>query len=165
MVILYKDGHLISQFTSASMRETCPPANWNDIPSWWSVYQNLNILSCASEVGSPMNHLGSRQRRDMGQGPFSPFMTNYLKLKNIDRLWTCFTKAGWAWHVTILFRYFLNDVGIIQHFTPQNAKKCWTFTMTGQARRMTASKRDVVYEVNLALPAGLVQPYTWGFNP
>ncbi len=31
------------------------------------------ILLRASEVGSPMNHLGSGQRRDTGQGPFSPF--------------------------------------------------------------------------------------------
>ncbi len=30
------------------------------------------VLSHAIEVGSPMNHLGSRQRRDMDQGPFSP---------------------------------------------------------------------------------------------
>ena len=30
-------------------------------------------------------------------------MTDYLKLKNTDRLWTCFTKAGWAWHVTIFW--------------------------------------------------------------
>ena len=30
------------------------------------------ILSRVSEVGSPINHLGSGQRRDTGQGPFSP---------------------------------------------------------------------------------------------
>ncbi len=70
------------------------------------------ILSCASEVGSPTNHLGSGQRRDKDQGPFSPLrggldltptgslqdkvylMTDYLKCKNTDQHWTCFTKAG-----------------------------------------------------------------------
>ncbi len=30
------------------------------------------VLSRASEVGSPTNHLGSRQRRDTGQGSSSP---------------------------------------------------------------------------------------------
>ena len=30
------------------------------------------ILSQASEMGSPTNHLGSGQRRDTDQGPFSP---------------------------------------------------------------------------------------------
>ncbi len=32
------------------------------------------ILSRAIEVGSPMNHLGSRQRRDMDEGPFNPLI-------------------------------------------------------------------------------------------
>ncbi len=30
------------------------------------------ILLRASEMGSPKNHLGSGQRRDTDQGPFSP---------------------------------------------------------------------------------------------
>ncbi len=38
------------------------------------------VLSRASEVGSPTNH----------------------------RLWTCFTKAGWAWHVTICSTFCLS---------------------------------------------------------
>ena len=42
------------------------------------------ILSCASEMGSPTNHLGSRQRQDTGQGSFSPLI-NYQKLKKMDR--------------------------------------------------------------------------------
>ena len=64
------------------------------------------ILSRASEVGSLMNHLGSAQRLDTDQGPFSPLtggleyldkvnlMTDHLKFKNTDRLWTGFTNAG-----------------------------------------------------------------------
>ncbi len=87
-----------------------------------------NILSRASEVGSPTNHLGSRQRRDTGQGSSSPLtdgldltptvnlMINYQKLINMDRLlwtdyWSRFTKAGWAWHVTVLFPCFLKADG------------------------------------------------------
>ena len=31
-----------------------------------------SILSCASKVGSPTNHLGSKQRQDTGQGSSSP---------------------------------------------------------------------------------------------
>ncbi len=67
----------------------------------------MNKLSRSSEVGSPTNHFGSTQRRDTGQGSFSPLTggldltADYIKLKNKDRLWTCFTKAGWTWHVTI----------------------------------------------------------------
>ncbi len=52
----------------------------------------FKILSCASEVGSPTNHLGSRQRRDTGQGSSDLWTQCH---------WTRFTKAGWAWHVTI----------------------------------------------------------------
>ncbi len=68
------------------------------------------ILSRASEVGSPTNHLVSRQRRDTGQGSSSPLtggldltprgehntyakylgkanlVINYQKLKNTERL-------------------------------------------------------------------------------
>ncbi len=56
------------------------------------------ILLRASEVGSPIDHLGSRQRRDTGQGSSSPLtgrldltdkvnlMINYQKLTNTDRL-------------------------------------------------------------------------------
>ena len=29
------------------------------------------VLSCAIEVGSPINHVGAWQRRDTGQGSFS----------------------------------------------------------------------------------------------
>ncbi len=32
----------------------------------------FSILSRASEVGSPTNHLGSRQRQDTDQGAFTP---------------------------------------------------------------------------------------------
>ncbi len=72
------------------------------------------------EAGSPKNRLGSRQRRDMDQGPFSPStseldltlsacakhnayvkyphkaytMTDDLKFKNTGQHLTCFTKAG-----------------------------------------------------------------------
>ena len=93
---------------------------------------NSKILSRASEMGSPTNHLGSRQLQDTGQGSSSPLtggwilthtgepptctehntytkyldkvnlMINYQKLNNTDWLhWTRFTKAGWAWHITI----------------------------------------------------------------
>ncbi len=47
-------------------------------------HPKIKILSRASEVGSPTNHLGSRQRRDTGQGPFSP-LTGGQGLPN-DRL-------------------------------------------------------------------------------
>ncbi len=50
---------------------------------------------CASKVGSPTNHLGSGQRRDMDQGPFNLLtggldLVNYLKLKNTDRFMDLF---------------------------------------------------------------------------
>ncbi len=65
-------------------------------PIWSCLY----ILSRASEVGSPTNHLGSRQRRDTGQGCSSP-LTGGRKRRT--DCWTCFTKAGWAWHVMIIY--------------------------------------------------------------
>ncbi len=63
----------------------------------------FNILSRTSEVGSPTNHLGSRQRQDTGQGSSSlltggldptyakyldraNLVINYQKLKNTDQL-------------------------------------------------------------------------------
>ena len=74
-------------------------------------------MSCASspfasEAGSPMNRLGSGQRRDRDQGPVRHktyikyldkvyLMIDYLKFKNTGQHWTCFTKAWWAWHATI----------------------------------------------------------------
>ncbi len=42
-------------------------------------YMRPNILSCASEVGSPTNHLGSRQQWDTGQGS-SSLLTGGLNL-------------------------------------------------------------------------------------
>ena len=81
----------------------------------WSKY--LWVLSRASEVGSPTNHLGSRQRRDTGQGPLN-LMTDYLEFKNTDWLWTCVTKAGWAWHATIdIFFHFQVYVFILKPST------------------------------------------------
>ena len=57
------------------------------------------ILSRASEVESPTNHLGSRQRRDTGQGSSSldtaNLMISYQKLKKKPSDdWIRFTKAG-----------------------------------------------------------------------
>ena len=39
----------------------------------WLMGEFEDILSHASEVGSPTNHLGSRQQQDTGQGSSSPF--------------------------------------------------------------------------------------------
>ncbi len=78
------------------------------------VYDSIYILSSASKVGSPTNHLGSGQQRDTDQGPFSLLtgglylMTDYLKFKNTDQHWTCFTKAGWARHATICWIHALH---------------------------------------------------------
>ncbi len=68
--------------------------------------QKISVLSRASETRSLMNRLGSRQRRDTDQ-PGTLYldkayiMTDYLKFKNTGQHWTCFTKAGWAWHATV----------------------------------------------------------------
>ena len=58
----------------AGMRFHDPPLTKRSINQFTLTYDNTNyvfILSCASEVGSPTNQLGSRQRRDMGQGSYS----------------------------------------------------------------------------------------------
>ena len=59
------------------------------------------ILSRASGVGSPTNHLGSRQRQDTGPGILWSVnrwieLTCYLTKikKELTVLWTRFTKAG-----------------------------------------------------------------------
>ncbi len=49
------------------------------ILSFVSIEHALLILSHASKVGSPTNHLGSGQRRDMGQGSSSPEHCMYAK--------------------------------------------------------------------------------------
>ena len=54
----------------------------------------LNILSRASEAGSPTNRSGSDKTR--GQGSFGP-----LKRNEPHTWFAFFTKTGWAWHVTI----------------------------------------------------------------
>ena len=49
-------------------------------------YCIIYILTRASEVGSPTNHHGSRQRRDTGQGSFSPLTgERNLKLPKIEK--------------------------------------------------------------------------------
>ena len=50
----------------------------------------INILSHASEVRSPKNHLGSRQRQDMGQGSSRLIKNGKIRTD----YFTCFTKAG-----------------------------------------------------------------------
>ncbi len=63
----------------------------------------INILSCANEVVSLTNHLGSGQRRDTEQGPFSPLtggldkvylMTDHLKFKNTDHTGPVLLRQG-----------------------------------------------------------------------
>ncbi len=44
------------------------------------------ILSRASEVWSPTNHLGSGQGRDMGQGPFSPLPKEGLPIERLLKI-------------------------------------------------------------------------------
>ncbi len=57
---------------------------------------NKNILSRASEVGSPTNHLGSGQRRDTDQGPFSPCLV-------AARSQGGSSEAPPRWHATICY--------------------------------------------------------------
>ncbi len=46
----------------------------------------ISILSRASEVGSQTNHLGSRQRRDTGQGSSSPLTGGRILTKYLDKV-------------------------------------------------------------------------------
>ena len=105
----------------------------------------MYILSPASEVGSLTNHLGSRQRQDTSQRPFSPLtggldltptgslqylskvylMTDYLELKNTDRHWTCFTKA-FTKTITV-YEEQLKFVRPNQSYPHGNCNQYWLF--------------------------------------
>ncbi len=64
------------------------------------------LLSRASGLGSPINHPGSRQWQDTGPGILDKailVITTQKFKKKEERIvhGTRFTKAGWAWHVTL----------------------------------------------------------------
>ncbi len=96
----------------------------------WNSYHGLYILSRASKVGSPTNQLGSGQRQDTGQESLdrANLVINYQKLKKTDQpLDLFFTKAGWAWHVTIYF----GNVGLLLKSTKGSSNNLYGFRWAG----------------------------------
>ncbi len=64
-------------------------------------------------------------RAAMTHGPGTLYlMTDHLKFRNTDQLWTCFTKAGLAWHATMYYWIPVNEdkSGISFPFSAQREK-------------------------------------------
>ena len=65
---------------------------WCRVPARWGL-QRTTLAPGSDETGARWTW------SDTYGKCLDNLMTDYLKLKNTDRLWICFTKAGWAWHV------------------------------------------------------------------
>ncbi len=84
--------HIIMASSGPTRTSSCFPGGLLHLMIISIIKAHIIMLSRADEVGSPTNHLGSRQRQDTGQVSSSPLtgglnlVINYQKLKNTDRL-------------------------------------------------------------------------------